>query len=116
MSAWVYLALAILFEVIGTSSLKLSDGFTQILPSSVCVACFMMALYLLSHSVKTLDISVVYAIWSGVGVVLIALIGAFFFKEVMTPMRILFMALIVVGVVGLQLADSSSGHSDNLSD
>ena len=105
MSPWSYLALGIVFEVMGTSALKLSNGFTQPLPSTIVVVGFVLALYMLSQSVKTLDIGVVYAIWSGAGVVLIALIGVFFFKEMVTPMKIMFMALIVIGVVGLQLAD-----------
>lgn len=105
MSPWSYLALGIVFEVMGTSALKLSNGFTQPLPSAIVVVGFVLALYMLSQSVKTLDIGVVYAIWSGAGVVLIALIGVFFFKEILTPMKIAFMALIVIGVVGLQLVD-----------
>jgi len=114
MSAWIYLALAILFEVAGTTSMKLSQGFTLPLPSTACVLCFIAALVLMAQSVKVLDISVVYAIWSGVGVVLIALIGVFFFSEVLTPPKVLFMALIVVGVVGLQLSDSGIDKSKQI--
>ncbi len=107
MSPWTYLALGIVFEVMGTSALKLSNGFTQPLPSTIVVVGFITALYMLSQSVKTLDIGVVYAIWSGAGVVLIALIGVLFFREVLSPLKILFMALIVFGVIGLQLVDRS---------
>ena len=105
MSPWTYLALGIVFEVAGTSALKMSNGFTQPWPSAIVVCGFVTALYMLSQSVKTLDIGVVYAIWSGAGVVLIALIGLLFFEEILTPAKILFMALIVIGVVGLQLHD-----------
>lgn len=108
MNAWIYLALAIVFEVAGTSSMKLSNGFSLPVPSIACVLCFMMALALMAQSVKVLDISIVYAIWSGVGVVLIALVGVFFFKEVLTLQKLLFITLIIVGVVGLQLSDSGA--------
>jgi len=107
MSPWSYLALGIVFEVMGTSALKLSNGFTEPLPSTIVMVGFILALYMLSQSVKTLDIGVVYAIWSGAGVVLIALIGVFFFKEILSPVKIMFIALIVIGVVGLQLVDRS---------
>ncbi|NND83227.1 MAG: multidrug efflux SMR transporter [Gammaproteobacteria bacterium] len=113
MSPWTYLALGILFEVVGTSALKMSDGFTQWLPSSICILGFMTALYMLSQSVRTLDISVVYAIWCGAGIVLIALIGVFFFSEVLTPLKILFIALIVIGVVGLQVVERAAADQSS---
>lgn len=107
MNAWVYLAIGIVFEVIGTSSLKLSNGFTHSVWSSVCVVCFIAALYALSLSVKSLDISVVYAIWSGAGIMIISLIGAFFFQEQFTLSKLVFISLIVIGVVGLQATSPS---------
>ena len=108
MSAWLYLALGILFEVIGTSSMKMSNGFTEPWPTTICIIGFILALFMLSQSVKSLDISVVYAIWSGAGIALIALIGVFFFGEIMTPARLFFMALIIAGVIGLQVNDKPS--------
>lgn len=105
MSPWVYLALGIAFEVVGTSAMKMSNGFSEWLPTTICIVGFSTALFMLSHSVKTLDISVVYAIWSGAGIVLIALIGVFFFAEVLTPLKLLFIGMIVAGVIGLQLAE-----------
>lgn len=113
MSAWAYLSLAIVFEVIGTSSLKMSDGFTQTWPSVICIACFMVALYMLSQSVKTLEISIVYAIWSGVGIALIAIIGVFIFDETITLRKFLFMSLIVIGVVGLQIDSDGQTSATN---
>lgn len=107
MNAWTYLAIGIVFEVLGTTCLKLSNGFTQITWSSLCVACFIASLYMLSLSVKTLDISIVYAIWSGVGIALISLIGVFFFQEHFTFLKLFFIGLIMVGVGGLQFISSS---------
>lgn len=107
MNAWTYLFIGIVFEVIGTTCLKLSNGFSETTWSTLCIACFVSAMYVLSISVKTLDISVVYAIWSGVGIALISLIGVFFFHETMSLLKLLFISLIVVGVVGLQFISPS---------
>jgi small multidrug resistance pump len=107
MNAWTYLAIGIVFEVIGTTCLKLSNGFTEITWSCLCVACFVAAMYVLSLSVKTLDISIVYAIWSGVGITLISFIGVFFFQEQVTFLKFFFIALIVIGVAGLQIVTPS---------
>lgn len=106
MNAWSYLMLGIFFEVIGTTCLKLSDGFTQPIPSTICVICFAFAMYALSISVKDIDIGVVYAIWSGVGIALITVIGAFYFNEFLNPMKLVFIGLIIIGVVGLQVVSS----------
>ncbi len=113
MSAWLYLAFGILFEVIGTSSMKMSNGFTQPLPTIICITGFTFALFMLSQSVKSLDISVVYAIWSGAGVALIAMIGVFFFGEIMTPRRLFFLLLIIAGVIGLQLSEDPSPSNNS---
>ncbi len=102
MNAWTYLFIGIVFEVIGTTCLKLSNGFSEITWSALCIACFVAAMYVLSLSVRTLDISIVYAIWSGVGIALISLIGVFFFHEQITFLKLFFIALIVIGVIGLQ--------------
>lgn len=108
MNAWTYLALGILFEVVGTSALKYSNGFSESLPSTICVMCFVVALYCLSLSVKELDISVVYAIWSGVGIAIITLIGVFVFKESLGLSKMLFISMIIIGVVGLQFVSGDS--------
>ena len=107
MNAWTYLIIGIVFEVIGTTCLKLSDGFSNMSWSILCVVCFISALYALSLSVKTLDISVVYAIWSGVGIALISLIGIFFFQEQLTFYKLTFISFIVIGVIGLQTTTAS---------
>lgn len=114
MNAWTYLILGIVFEVSGTTALKFSNGFTEVWASSICVLCFLVALYCLSLSIKELDISVVYAIWSGVGIAIITLIGVFYFQESMTISKLFFIGLIVAGVIGLQSV--SSPHKANLSE
>ena len=118
MNAWIYLLIGILFEVAGTTCLKLSNGFSQPVPTVLCIILFTVALFMVSLSVKTLGISIVYAIWSGLGIALITLIGVFYFHESLTLIKVLFIALIVVGVVGLQAVSEPSaeaGHSDKQS-
>jgi small multidrug resistance pump len=107
MNAWIYLVLGILFEVVGTTALKHSNGFSESWPSMICVSCFVIAMYFLSQSVKELDISVVYAIWCGVGIAVISLIGVFYFQESMSLSKLFFICLIIAGVVGLQLVSTA---------
>ncbi len=101
MNGWVYLGIGIVVEVVGTLSMKLSYGFTKLIPSILCVVFFIIALVMVNLSMKTIDMSIVYAIWSGVGIALIALLGFLFLGEVVTPMKLMFIALIVIGVIGL---------------
>ena len=100
---WIYLLLAILLEVSGTSCMKLSDGFTQIVPSIFVFVFYSSSLVFLTLSIKAIDISVAYAVWSALGTALIAVIGARYFGEPMNATRIGFIGIIIVGVVGLNL-------------
>jgi small multidrug resistance pump len=104
--AWIYLGLAILFEVAGTTSLKMSQGFTQLLPSLVIFPAYGISLALLTLAVKEVPISVAYAVWAAVGTALIAAIGILWFREPATPAKMAFIAVIVVGVIGLHFSDS----------
>jgi small multidrug resistance pump len=97
--AYVYLIVAIIAEVIGTSSLKASDGFTKLGPSLVVVVGFGVAFFFLSLTLRTIPIGVAYAIWSGFGTALIVLIGAVSFKQVPDLGAVLGIGLIVAGVV-----------------
>ena len=106
--AWIYLGLAILFEVAGTTSLKMSQGFTQLVPSLVIFPAYGISLALLAVTVKTVPISVAYAVWAAVGTALIAAIGMLWFREPATPAKLVFIGIIVVGVVGLHLSDSAA--------
>jgi small multidrug resistance pump len=102
---WLYLAAAILFEVAGTTSMKLSHGFTKLTPSILIFVFYAISFVSLTYAVKKIDVSVSYAIWSGVGTALIAIIGVYYFKESMTPLKFFSLALIIIGVIGLNLQE-----------
>lgn len=101
--SYLYLAVAIVAEVIGTSALKAAEGFTRPLPSAVVVAGYAAAFYFLSLALKTIPVGIAYAIWSGVGVALITLIGWVVFKQRLDLPALAGVALIVAGVVVIQL-------------
>jgi small multidrug resistance pump len=101
---WLYLTLAIVFEVVGTTSMKLSDGFTKLSPSVVMFVCYMASLALLTMALKNgIELGVAYAVWGGLGIALIVAIGCVFFGEAMTGIKLGCIALIIVGVVGLNV-------------
>lgn len=108
MQPWLLLAAAIVAEVIGTSLLKLSRGFTQLWPSLGVVVFYLLALFLLALTLRTLSVGVAYAIWAGVGIALIALIGVVLFGESLDLPALLGIGLIVAGVVVLQLFSGST--------
>jgi small multidrug resistance pump len=103
--SWVYLILAIIMEVIGTTNMKLSHGFTKVVPSVLMFVFYGISFAFITLALKKLDISITYAIWSGVGTALIAAIGFLYFKEPVTAIKIGSLALIVIGVVGLALVE-----------
>ena len=103
MNAVIYLVLAILFEVAGTTSMKLSNGFTQLLPSILIFVFYFISFGFLTLSLKRLEVSTAYAVWSGLGTLLIVLIGMLFFKESMTMIKAISLLLIILGVIGLRL-------------
>ena len=106
MRYWLYLILAIVLEVAGTTSMKLSEGFSRLLPSVMIFVFYALSFAGLTLALKRIDVSVAYAIWSGLGTALITVIGLAYFKEPATLIKILSIALIVLGVAGLNL-DSS---------
>ncbi len=107
---YLYLAIAIIAEVIATSALKASDGFTKVLPSSLAIVGFGIAFYCLSLIVKTMPLGIVYAIWSGMGIVLVSVVGYFLFNQKLDVPAILGIALIVSGVIVLNLFSKSLAH------
>lgn len=109
MQQWIYLSVAITSEVIATSALKASDGFSRLWPSLVVVAGYAAAFYFLSLTLRTMPIGLVYAIWSGAGVALIALIAWVFFGQQLDFPTIAGILLIVAGVFVINLF--SSAHS-----
>jgi small multidrug resistance pump len=102
--SWFYLVLAIVLEVSGTTSMKLSQGFTQMLPSVSIFLCYSLSLGALTLALKRIDISVAYAVWSGLGIALIAIIGVLWLKEPLNTLKIVSLTLIILGVIGLNLS------------
>jgi small multidrug resistance pump len=100
---WLLLAVAIVAEVVATSALKASDGFTRLLPSVVVVAGYGLSFYLLALTLRTIPVGVVYAVWSGVGIALISLIGWVVFKQRLDAAAWLGLAMIVGGVVVIRV-------------
>ena len=108
MSPWFLLALAILLELSGTICLKLSHGFSRLVPS-IGVVCFYLGSFtLMSFSLKTLEVGIVYAIWAGVGTALIAIVGILAFGESITVLKTLGLLMIVGGTFLLRLASSQA--------
>lgn len=101
--SYLYLAIAIVAEVVGTSSLKASDGFSRLGPSLIVAAGFATAFFFLSLALKTIPVGIAYAIWSGVGMVLILAIGAVLFRQVPDAAAYLGVGLIIAGVAVLNL-------------
>ncbi|GAB4237788.1 MAG: SMR family transporter [Kiloniellaceae bacterium] len=99
---YVLLILAIVSEVIATSALKASDGMSRLGPAAIVIVGYAVAFLLLSQTLKALPVGLTYAIWAGVGVVGVALVGVFVFDEIMTPMKVAGIALIILGVVLVQ--------------
>lgn len=102
---WFYLFLAIVFEVAGTTSMKLSEGFTKLTPSVLMGVFYIFCFGFLTLSLKAIEVSMAYAIWSGLGIVLISIIGFFYFNETMNATKIVAIGLIMIGVVMLNLSD-----------
>lgn len=103
-SAWILLIFAIMTEVAATTSMKLSDGFTVLQPSIAIFAFYTLSLAFLTLSLKRLEIGFAYAIWSGLGTLLIFFIGVYFFQEPITILKTLSLTCIIAGVIGLKQA------------
>lgn len=100
---WLYLILAIILELFGTSMMELSNGLTVLWPTIAMFAGYVLCFIFLSFALKTIDMSVAYAIWSAVGIVLIAIIGIVFFHENITFAKLAGILLIVTGVITVKL-------------
>ena len=99
-----YLMLAILVEVAGTTSIKLSEGFTRLVPSVAIFVFYGLSLGMLNLALKEIDLSFAYAVWSGVGMALIAMVGIYWFSEPIGTLKVMSLGLIAVGIVGLHLS------------
>jgi small multidrug resistance pump len=104
MRSALFLAVAILLEITGTTALKLSDGFTRLAPSVVVLVGYASSFFMLSQALRGIDLSTAYAVWSGVGTALVAATGMVWFGEPAGIWKLASLALIVVGVAGLHLA------------
>ncbi|WP_449371160.1 DMT family transporter [Thiomonas sp.] len=110
MQSWFFLFGAIAAEVIGTTALKATQGFTRLAPSLVVVVAYAMAFYLLSRTMQTIPMSISYAVWSGVGIVLITLIGYVVYRQTLDPPALIGLALILAGVLVIHLFSRSVAH------
>ena len=105
---WLYLMIAIVAEVIATSALRASDGFTRTVPAVIVVVGYGAAFYFLSLTLRTIPVGVAYAVWSGVGIVLISIVGWFLFDQRLNAAALGGMALIIVGVVVLNMYSNTT--------
>lgn len=108
--SWTYLVLAIIAEVVATTALKASDGFTRLQPSVITAVGYAIAFYLLALALKTIPVGIAYAIWSGVGIVAIAILGYMVFDQALDAAGMAGIGLILAGVVVLNVFSGSSGH------
>jgi small multidrug resistance pump len=104
---WLYLLVAIILEVCGTTAMKLTDGFTRLSPTIAMAGFYVFSFIALTFAIKHIEVSVGYAVWSGVGTALIAVVGIFVFKESAAPLKLLSIGLIVAGVAGLKMASGA---------
>ncbi|CAN7538719.1 Qac family quaternary ammonium compound efflux SMR transporter [Pseudoxanthomonas sp. LjRoot143] len=110
MKNWLFLAIAIVGEVIATSALKSSEGFTKLLPSVVVVVGYGAAFYFLSLSLKSIPVGIAYAVWAGLGIVLVAAIAWVFHGQKLDAWALVGMVLIISGVSVLNLLSKVSAH------
>lgn len=110
MSHWLALAIAIVAEVIGTTALKASNEFTRLLPSLIVVVGYGTAFYFMSISMRVLPVGIMYAIWSGMGIVLISVLGWLVFRQTLDTPAMIGLAFIIAGVIIINVFSKSVGH------
>ncbi|HDY99352.1 MAG TPA: QacE family quaternary ammonium compound efflux SMR transporter [Pseudomonas sabulinigri] len=110
MNHWIYLVIAIVTEVIATSALKASEGFSKPLPSVVVAIGYLVSFYFLSLTLKTIPVGIAYAIWSGVGIVLISLASWILYGQKLDLPALIGMGLIMSGVMVINLFSRTAGH------
>ncbi len=108
--SYVYLAIAIISEVVATTALKATNGFTKIIPSAIVIIGYGTAFYFLSLVLKTMPVGIVYAVWSGLGIVLVTIMDAIYFKQIPDIPAIIGMFLIISGVLVLNLFSKTVVH------
>ncbi|SDK10107.1 small multidrug resistance pump [Methylophilus rhizosphaerae] len=110
MKYWLFLAIAIVSEISATSALKASAGFTKIVPSIVVVIGYLLSFYFLSLTLKVIPIGIAYAIWAGLGIVLLAVVGWVVYDQQLDIAAMLGISLIMVGVLVLNLFSKTASH------
>jgi len=108
--AYIYLAIAIVAEVVATSSLKASEEFTQLVPSILVIAGYSLSFYFMMLTLRSIPVGITYAIWSGLGIVLVAAVAAVWYKQIPDMPAMLGMGLIIAGVVVIQLFSKTVQH------
>jgi small multidrug resistance pump len=103
MQPWLLLVAAIVTEVGGTTSMKLSEGFSRLGPSVAMVVLYSLSFVFLTYVLKSIEVGVAYAIWAGLGTALVAVVGFVFFGESLSGLKIMSLGLIIAGVIGLNL-------------
>lgn len=107
---YFYLAIAIIVEVVAASALKASEGFTRPVPTAIVIVGYLIAFYLLTVIVKTLPVGITYAIWAGMGIVLVAIVSAVMYKQIPDAPAIIGMGLIITGVIIINVFSKSVVH------
>ncbi|MBU8908908.1 DMT family transporter [Desertibacillus haloalkaliphilus] len=102
--SWLFMILAIVFEVAGTISMKFSSGFTKLYPVMMTLICYLLSLAFFALALKKIDISIAYAMWSGLGIVLITVVGVYWFEESASILKLISILFIIIGVIGLNLS------------
>jgi small multidrug resistance pump len=104
LTGWLYLVLAITLEVSGTTAMKVSEGFTKLGPAVLMGVCYGLSLTALTFALKTIEVSIAYAIWSGLGTALIAAVGMWWFREPLSALKVIALGLVILGVIVLSLS------------
>lgn len=112
MNGSLWLSLAIVAEIVGTSALRAADGMTRLGPSLLGAGAYLASIYLLSLALRTIPLGILYAIWAGVGIVATALIGRFYFQQKIDMPALLGIALILAGVMVINLFSTTRALSD----
>ena len=110
MKSWLLLLAAVVSEVIGTSAIKYSEGFTKVIPSIIVFVGFGVAFYLLSITLKVIPVGITYAVWSGLGIVFISIVGHFVFQERLDVPAFIGVSFILTGVIIMQVFSKSVAH------
>jgi len=110
MKQFIFLLIAIICETFATSCLKASEQFSKLLPGVLCILGYLVSFYFLSLTLKTIPVGIAYAIWSGLGIVLISIVGVVAFKQVPDLPAIIGLTLIVLGVIVINVFSNTSAH------